>query len=97
MGRDEREMSFAGRKHHDPTMDVPWAVSKPYGNWAIRSAGIAMRAGLRRCASRVTFDLPSFEQARAAVLIWHLDGGGAEPPQLPRSYSARSCFSIAPT
>ncbi|MEE2834389.1 MAG: SDR family oxidoreductase [Myxococcota bacterium] len=67
MGRDEREMSFAGRKHHDPTMDVPWAVSKPYGNWAIRSAGVAVRAGLRRCASRVTFDLPSFERARAAV------------------------------
>lgn len=67
IGRDEREMTFAGKKHVDPTLDLKWAMSKPHGNWAIRSAGMAVRGGLRRCSSRVTFDLPSFERARAAV------------------------------
>ena len=67
IGRDEREMTFAGKKHVDPTLDLRWAASKPHGNWAIRGAGMAVRGGLRRCSSRVTFDLPSFERARAAV------------------------------
>ena len=29
IGRDEREMTFAGKKHVDPTMDLKWAASKP--------------------------------------------------------------------
>jgi fatty acyl-CoA reductase len=67
VGKDETEMSFAGRQHTDGRADVPWALSRPFGNWAIRGSGFAVRGVLRRCAERVTFDLPSFEAARAAV------------------------------
>jgi alcohol-forming fatty acyl-CoA reductase len=67
VGKDETEMVFAGRRHKDGRADVPWALSRPFGNWAIRGSGMAVRSVLRRCADKVTFDLPSFEAARAAV------------------------------
>ena len=65
--RDESETSFAGRLHQSGRSDLRWVVTQPHANWVMRAAAYLVTKGLRRCADRFTFDLPSFEAARAAA------------------------------
>lgn len=63
MGYDVHETTLAGRQHRPPKRDLSWALSRPKGNWAIRSSAYVVKKGLRKCIDRVTFDRPSFESA----------------------------------
>jgi fatty acyl-CoA reductase len=62
--KDETEMTLGGRQHKDAAAtDVQWVLSRPHGNWAIRTFGLAVRKALRQSTTVVTFDRPSFIDA----------------------------------
>jgi len=65
LNNDETRMPLAGRSHNDARDDLRWAAEKPDGSLTIRAFGLSLRKTLRRCASSVTFDRPSFERAAA--------------------------------
>jgi nucleoside-diphosphate-sugar epimerase/1-acyl-sn-glycerol-3-phosphate acyltransferase len=65
LGNDETQISIAGAAHDDALDDVSWARRPADGNVAIRTLGLAVRKAMRRCASNITFDRPSFERAVA--------------------------------
>lgn len=67
MKKDASQLLFAGKQHKTTGSDTLWALRQPTGNWAIRAFGLAIRKALRKCASQVTFDRPSFEAAVRAL------------------------------
>lgn len=71
LGRDESELPLAGAGHDDGQNDLRWAFKRPAANPVLRALGVALRKGLRRCTTSVTFDRKSFERAVAAVPPGH--------------------------
>ncbi|MCE9625967.1 MAG: SDR family oxidoreductase [Deltaproteobacteria bacterium] len=67
MKKSENEVTFAGRKHRGFQKDLAWTITRPKGNWAIRTSAYLARKVLRRCADQITFDRAAFEKARAAI------------------------------
>jgi thioester reductase-like protein/1-acyl-sn-glycerol-3-phosphate acyltransferase len=71
LGHDETELPLAGAGHDDGQNDLRWAFKRPVANPVLRALGVALRKGLRRCTTSVTFDRKSFERAVAAVPPGH--------------------------
>ncbi len=67
LGKSEREVAVAGRRHAQSESDLGFALGRPRGGLVVRSLGYALRKALRRAADVVTFDRPSFEAALAQV------------------------------
>jgi len=67
LGHDETQLPLAGAAHDDGRDHLSWAREPQDGNAAIRTLGVAIRMAMRRCASNITFDRPSFERAVAAA------------------------------
>ena len=65
--RDRSEVPLAGRRGPALGGDLRFARRQPHGNAAIRATGWLVTKVLRRATDLVTFDLESFERARAAV------------------------------
>lgn len=67
LGKDDTEVSLAGRRHLGGASDAKWVLNQPRGNWAVRGGSYAVRKTLKNAAELVTFDQPSFERAIAAA------------------------------
>lgn len=67
MGREDSEITFAGRAHQKERSDWRWMRKRRLGNWAIRLGGYVVRKALRKCTDQITFDRPAFEAARQAT------------------------------
>jgi len=71
LGHDESELPLAGAGHDDGQNDLRWAFKRAAPSPVLRALGVALRKGLRRCTTSVTFDRKSFERAVAAVPPGH--------------------------
>ncbi|MEZ4368852.1 MAG: SDR family oxidoreductase, partial [Kofleriaceae bacterium] len=60
---DDTEMTLAGAAHDDARDDMAWVREHPEGGMVMRTLGVGVRKAMRRCASKITFDRPSFERA----------------------------------
>lgn len=66
-GRDESEMSVAGRQHRDGMTDLGWAARQPTGNLTMRTFAYALRKVARYCIEQITYDHEGFVRARQSV------------------------------
>jgi thioester reductase-like protein/1-acyl-sn-glycerol-3-phosphate acyltransferase len=64
---DKTEVPLAGRGHRRARGDLWWALLQPRGNPFIRLAAYLVAKALRRATDRVTVDVESFREARAAA------------------------------
>jgi alcohol-forming fatty acyl-CoA reductase len=64
---DDTALLLAGTAHDDARGDLRWVGERYNGNPVIGAFGFGLRKTLRRCASHVTFDRPSFQRAIAAA------------------------------
>ena len=67
MKKDASQLTFGGKIHKEHQRDLPWTLSQPQGNWAIRLFAYSIKKALRQAAHQVTFDRPSFEAAVRAI------------------------------